>query len=192
MAQPVENIQEYDDWGDEVDSDDETGVSDVPGSEGVNAYWGNPPACYPVTVGEIIQGGGKSYRIEHRLGFGGFSTVWLAFNLEERISVTLKILTASKDSQTEVSIHRNLHQTIPEPANLLLSLSTFTLPGRFPDKFHGVIVLPIVGPNLHTYMDLCRPLDSPTALRLALDVLKAVACLHMHGFIHRGMWTGPT
>lgn len=186
MAQLVEDTQDYDDWGDEVDSDDETGVSDPPGSEGVNAYWGYPPACYPVTVGEVIQGGGKSYRIEHRLGFGGFSTVWLAFDLEEHTSVTLKILTASKTDQTEVITHQNLHQTISEPANLLVSLTTFTLPGRFPDRSHGVIVLPVVGPNLHTYMDLHRPLDSPTALRLTKDVLRAVACLHTHKFIHRG------
>lgn len=187
MAQLVEDTQEYDDWGDEVDSDDETGVSEPPGSEGINAYSGNPPACYPVTVGEVIHGGGKSYRIEHRLGFGGFSTVWLAFDLEARSSVTLKILTASDAPQTEVNIHQDLHQTISEPANLLLSLSTFTLPGNFPGDFHGVIVLPVVGPNLCTYLDSRRRLDSATAFCLAKDVLRAVACLHSHGFIHRGI-----
>lgn len=187
MPQLVENIQEYDDWGDEVDSDDETGVSEPPGSEGINAYSGNPPAFYPVTVGEVIQGGGKFYRIEHRLGFGGFSTVWLAFDLDNHIPVTLKILTASAAPQTEVDIHRELHQAISEPTNLLLSLSTFTLSGDFPGDSHGVIVLPVVGPNLRTYLGSRRRLDSSTALRLAKDVLEAIACLHLHGFIHRGM-----
>lgn len=43
MPQLGGNIQEYDDWGAEVDSDDETGVSEPPGSEGINAYSGNPP-----------------------------------------------------------------------------------------------------------------------------------------------------
>jgi len=184
MAQPVED---YDDWGDEVDSDDESGVH-LDASEGIDAYAGHQ-CCYPVTVGEVIQGGGKSYRIEHKLGYGGFSTVWLAYDLEAHTSVTLKIQTASKAGklvETEIGTHRDLHETIPEPVNLLVSLSTFILPGQSGNS-HGVIVLPVMGPDLHTYLETCPQLDSFTALRLAKDILKAVACLHQNGFVHRGM-----
>ncbi|ROV91869.1 hypothetical protein VMCG_09214 [Cytospora schulzeri] len=94
MEQPVDNIHLYNDWGDYVSEDEEDDVAGF--TEGFDAYivsGGYPgPPCYPVTVGELLQGGdGKAYRIEHKLGHGGFSTIWLAFEAETNTSVALKI-----------------------------------------------------------------------------------------------------
>ncbi|ROW11120.1 hypothetical protein VMCG_00957 [Cytospora schulzeri] len=108
MAQPIDNIQVYNDWGDYVpDEDDVHDVCET--SDGYIVRGGYPgPPCYPVTVGELIQGGGKSYRIEHKLGHGGFSTVWLAFEVETSTLVALKIHRAlTKAGQAESRIHLN-------------------------------------------------------------------------------------
>ncbi|KAI7783646.1 hypothetical protein LA080_011574 [Diaporthe eres] len=79
----VDSTHPYNDRGDYVPEDDEGDVTDF--TEGVDGYavrGGHPgPPCYPVTVGEVIQGGGKSYRIEHKLGHGSFSTIWLAYEI---------------------------------------------------------------------------------------------------------------
>ncbi|ROW00215.1 hypothetical protein VSDG_03562 [Cytospora chrysosperma] len=108
MAQLVDNIQPYNDWGDYVPEDDEEDVTGF--TEGVDGYavrGGYPgPPCYPVTVGEVIQGGGKSYRIEHKLGHGAFSTIWLAFEVETNTSVALKIhRTHTRAGHAESQIH---------------------------------------------------------------------------------------
>ncbi|KAI3391943.1 hypothetical protein diail_6589, partial [Diaporthe ilicicola] len=92
MAQPIKTSQP-EDWGDYISEDDEEYVT--ASTEGFDAYVvrvGPPgPPCYPVTIGEIIQGSGKSYRIEHKLGHGAFSTIWLAYEIETNTSVALKI-----------------------------------------------------------------------------------------------------
>lgn len=194
MAQQpeVDNTQPYNDWGHYVPEDDEGDVTDF--TEGVDGYavrGGHPgPPCYPVTIGEVIQGGGKSYRIEHKLGHGSFSTIWLAFGIESQTSVALKIhRTFTTAGQVESRIHQDLQRLISDPSNcrLLIGTSIFSLPGQFSDDTHIVVVLPLVGPDLHTFMrPMGRNSDSPTRLRLAKDVLEAVACLNSHELIHRG------
>jgi len=39
-----------------------------------------PRGYHPVTLGDTFKNG--RYRIHHKLGWGGFSTVWLAFDRE--------------------------------------------------------------------------------------------------------------
>lgn len=193
MAQLVDNIQSYNDWGDYLHGDDEDNILGV--AEGFEAYdvrvGYHGRSCYPVTIGELIQGGGKSYRIEHKLGHGTFSTVWLAFEVETNTPVALKIhRNVTTAGQAESQIHRDIQRTIPDPngCHLLTSTSIFSLPGQYSDHCHMVMVLPITGPNVDTYMYGWGQLEaSSTRLRLAKDVLEAVACLNKHGFIHRGM-----
>lgn len=177
MEQPVDNIHLYNDWGDYVSEDKE---DDITGStEGVDAYivdhcYPGPP-CYPVTVGELLQGGGKSYRIEHKLGFGGFSTIWLAFQVETNTSVALKIhRTGTNAGQAESRILQDIQHTISDPSDccLVTSTSSFSLPGRRPEDSHVVMVLPVMGPDLHTAMNCSARYcpDMSTRLRLAKDV----------------------
>lgn len=194
----VDNTQPYNDWGDYVTEDDEGDVTDF--TEGVDGYavrGGYPgPPCYPVTVGEVIQGGGNYYRIEHKLGHGSFSTIWLAFEIETNASVALKIhRTFTTAGQTESRIHQDLQRLLSDTSDchLLISTSVFSLPGQFPEDTHVVIVLPVTGPDLKTFMGpRGRTSDSPTRLRMAKDILKAVACLHSHGLIHRGTCPGQS
>lgn len=48
---------------------------------------------YPVQIGDILD---SKYRIEHKLGWGGYSTVWLAHDTQQDKAVALKILIPGK------------------------------------------------------------------------------------------------
>jgi hypothetical protein len=57
------------DYGQFVDSDGVGDIEDVP--EPLERY--GQGLYYPVSIGEVLAG---RYRIEHKLGWGGFSSVW--------------------------------------------------------------------------------------------------------------------
>ena len=44
--------------------------------------------CYPIRIGDVLI---DTYRIEHRLGHGNFSSVWLAHDIKTERDVALKI-----------------------------------------------------------------------------------------------------
>ncbi|KAE9362526.1 hypothetical protein N431DRAFT_162131, partial [Stipitochalara longipes BDJ] len=60
------------DYGYYVDSDDEVNIEDE--AEAMEQYFSEAP-YFPVHIGQVLD---QRYRIEHKLGHGGFSTVWMA------------------------------------------------------------------------------------------------------------------
>src|SRR5437773_2700880 len=66
---------------------------------------------HPVHLGDRYDGG--RYQVVHKLGAGGFSTVWLAQDLMERRWVALKIVLAHESPSVEAKAllsHRILSQ----------------------------------------------------------------------------------
>ncbi|KAK4194344.1 kinase-like domain-containing protein [Triangularia verruculosa] len=60
-----------------------------------------PNGFHPVHLGDQydkVESGGHRYEVIHKLGFGGFSTVWLAHGLIDEGYVALKIISASQSS----------------------------------------------------------------------------------------------
>ncbi|KAJ5087772.1 hypothetical protein N7456_011388 [Penicillium angulare] len=49
----------------------------------------NQHVLYPIYLGEVLN---ERYLVEHKLGFGGGSVVWMAFDLKDKRSVALKIM----------------------------------------------------------------------------------------------------
>jgi hypothetical protein len=77
------NIPNCGAFGDFGDSDDECEVETD--AEPRIRYW---EGLYcPLHVGEVLDG---RYRIEHKLGWGGFSTVWLAHDTQQNKAVALR------------------------------------------------------------------------------------------------------
>lgn len=80
----------------EMESEDEEDVADY--------RQGTPPLCvahhvggyHPVEIGDLFN---KKYQIVAKLGWGHFSTVWLAKNISDRY--TLRLVTAQKKADTE-------------------------------------------------------------------------------------------
>ncbi|KAK9250444.1 protein kinase, partial [Lipomyces tetrasporus] len=103
---------------------------------------------HPVSIGDSFASG--RYRILHKLGFGGFSTVWLARDEHSHRLVSLKIIIeeASKTSN-ELKILQYLKESaIRHPAcgHILSVLDHFTIEG--PNCSHTCLVSPFDGPDL--------------------------------------------
>ncbi|KAH8890896.1 SR protein-specific kinase Dsk1 [Thozetella sp. PMI_491] len=76
-----------------------------PGVEDLEEY--RPGGYHPVMIGNVY---GCQYTVVHKLGFGGFSTVWLASDEKRSRYVALKILTAEESTRSrEGEVLRQLH-----------------------------------------------------------------------------------
>ncbi|KMP02883.1 hypothetical protein CIRG_02575 [Coccidioides immitis RMSCC 2394] len=136
---------------------------------------------YPICPGEIVE---KRYRVVHKLGHGAFSTVWLAHDLQKKVDVALKIMTADCEWNHEFRMQNEIirHLKDTDTSNLLLYQDTFSLPGRDRDRDHRVLVLPVRGPSLsspHT-----DRMSMATRMSAAKQLLKALESLHRCGIIH--------
>ncbi|MCJ1403024.1 hypothetical protein MMC11_006246, partial [Xylographa trunciseda] len=80
---------------------------------------------HPIHLGDTFNDG--RYRVLHKLGYGGFSTVWLARDANQDRLVSLKVLTAEASRRpTEFKLLRRLDEYAQgdiTPKNVLLRLS---------------------------------------------------------------------
>ncbi|KAF4967152.1 hypothetical protein FZEAL_10571 [Fusarium zealandicum] len=173
---PSDAIDDVSTWGDFVGSDDEGEVEDA--SEPVERY--EQGLYYPVCIGEVLV---DRYRIEHKLGHGGFSTVWMAHDMLNHKDVALKIMTAGDSGEREYTIQREIISAVQDTSHLLTYRDTFLLAGAA-GEHHRVLTLPLQGPNLRTYARF-----TPVATRglAAKQLLQAIKVLHDGGFVHRDL-----
>ncbi|KAF5718822.1 CMGC kinase [Fusarium mundagurra] len=163
------------DRGDFVDSDDEFEVEEV--SENPQRYLEG--LYYPICIGETLA---NQYRIEHKLGHGGFSTVWMAYDILAKKDVALKIMTPGESNEHEYKMQTEIARSIQDNSHLILYGNTFMLPGSYSD--HRVLVLPLQGPNLRDHLR-----QKPVAVRMsaAKQLLQAISHLHDCGIVHRDL-----
>lgn len=134
---------------------------------------------YPVCIGEVIN---ERYLIEHKLGYGGFSTVWMAYDLQNRIDIVLKIMSAGDWADTELHAQDIITQNVHDTSHLVTYLDTFEIAGNV--CTHRVLVLPLMGPCISH----CIVQEMPMATRMsaARQLLEALENLHKAGIVHRG------
>jgi serine/threonine-protein kinase SRPK3 len=105
-----------------------------------------PGGFHPVDIGDKI----AQYTVLHKLGSGGFATVWLVQSSEDNHYYALKILCAastsdSKSNEQEVLEHLGQHDH-PSVTKLL---HAFKVTG--PNGVHTCLVLPVCGPSLYNW-----------------------------------------
>jgi serine/threonine protein kinase len=87
-------------------------------TNGTACEWGEsyrPGGYHPVHPGGVLQ---DCYRIIRKLGYGSFSTTWLAVDQSSDCFIALKVTVASLDKQVidqTLAIHKTLPQTGPQP-----------------------------------------------------------------------------
>lgn len=179
-------------------------------------YTYNPPSLTNIEHIETYRPGGfhpihlhdtlanNRYHILHKLGHGGFSTVWLARDAAENKLVSLKILTAeSSASYADVEITQVLGKSLstksldhPGARRILFALDHFTVKG--PNGSHLCLVSQVAGPSI---ADLsycpgqvagCRRLRGDVARLFARQTAQAVGVLHGVGVVHGGLPYLPT
>lgn len=139
----------------------------------------------PVRIGELLN---QRYQVVHKLGRGGFSTVWLAFDRERGVHVALKIVNLALGSAAkEYDTHSKIVKKVQDSSRLVMCQEHFLVRrmNRATKHEYDVLVLPLRGPNILTLQrDLKQPL--PSHMAVAKQLLQAVASLHKANLVHRG------
>ncbi|KAK9243571.1 kinase-like domain-containing protein [Lipomyces tetrasporus] len=145
---------------------------------------------HPVSIGDSFSRG--RYRVLHKLGFGGFSTVWLARDEHSHLLVSLKIIIAeASNTYDELRILQYLKESeVYHPAcdYILSVVDHFTIEG--PNGLHTCLVSPFAGPSLAqiTYTPDqpagSRRLRGALAQKFARQVTLTVGYLHSRVVAH--------
>ncbi|ATY60334.1 kinase domain-containing [Cordyceps militaris] len=157
------------------------GVEDT---EDVENY--EPGGFHPVHLGDTFDDG--RYRIVHKLGAGGFSTVWLARDEKDKKWVALKIVAARHSIPTaEKSSLTHAMLPVDGKQRVVVHRRQFTFDG--PNGHHLCLILPVLGPSMSdlSYHWNCR-LTPWMARRAAYQAVRAVADLHSQGLCHGGQF----
>lgn len=158
-----------------------------------------PGGYHPISIGDTFDQG--RYRILHKLGFGGSSTVWLARDQREgkdrgRIA-TLKAMRADISSQSpgeipELAISQTLIQSLPPSHSADFQPVDHHFLVQGPNGSHRFLIYPLAGPSILAMCDSPGRVAGSRRLRadLARKVAKQTATTlhHMHsaGVVHGG------
>ncbi|KAH7168153.1 kinase-like domain-containing protein, partial [Fusarium flagelliforme] len=146
------------DQGDFVDSEDEYEFDEV--AEDPELY--AQGLYYPTYIGEILA---NRYRIDHKLGHGGFSVVWMAYDMLSKRDVALKVMVYGDAGEHEYHVQREVANAVSDTSRLLLCQDAFILSGP-----HGHHRKPIVARML-----------------AAKQLLHGLRALHEGGMLHRDL-----
>ncbi|KAJ5812377.1 hypothetical protein N7474_008678 [Penicillium riverlandense] len=135
---------------------------------------------HPVTIGDTFKE--DRYKTHHKLGWGGFSTVWLAHDKDRNQWVSLKIMTADSHESRELQnlkfLERNSEESLCSHYIVRL-LDSFSHEG--PNGILQCLVYELLGPSVNKvladYAERGDKLGSETILRISTQLLKSVAFL---------------
>ncbi|EJP66483.1 protein kinase domain protein [Beauveria bassiana ARSEF 2860] len=123
---------------------------------------------HPVTIGDVIN---KRYRVVDKLGYGGYSTVWMTRDMQQD---TYRFLDAAPRTPANSTALVGL-DAIPRV------LDAFTVRG--PNGEHPSYTTAIAGTNLRDACDLSM-FRLEVARALAVKLVSAIAYMHSRGYAH--------
>ncbi|PVH93024.1 kinase-like protein [Periconia macrospinosa] len=158
----------------------------IDGVEGLELY--EPGGHHPVMIDDVLH---NRYRIVDKLGFGGFSTVWLARDLTKNRNLVVKVGRSSVGfPRKETEILQALQTPkLPLPpgfeanpqTNIPSIFDTFDVRG--PNGTHTCYTLTPAQGNLKE-KSFSRLFPVQVARALAAKLARAVAYVHSQGFVH--------
>ena len=163
-----------------------------------------PGGYHPVDIGDTITNAASddSYTVIHKLGYGGFSTVWLAKRQRKHpvaghpLAVSfhaLKILRADLDdarADHELRFLQRLGQVGKSShPNIVVLEDSFAVSG--PNGQHRCLVFPFLGPSLYSRRTVVQNLTPCQRHSICQQLASAVAFMHSHGVCHGGMAFSP-
>ncbi len=152
--------------------------------EDVECY--RPGGFHPVHLGDCFDNG--RFRVVHKLGSGGFATVWLARDSQLNVYVALKLHQAQNfETCNELRFLEFLggqNPDHPEDKYFPLLLHHFTING--PNGSHLCLVTTVAGPSIRDLSHLGRRLPAKEARKAAHQVTQALLYLHSLGICHGG------
>lgn len=139
-----------------------------------------PGGYHPVALHDDLN---NRYHIVHKLGYGGFSTIWLAKDDKADKYVAIKICVADTGTNPqECEISRRI-----ATSDLILPLvDEFMISG--PNGKHQCMVMPLARMSVYAALDSSyhRPFQLPVARAIAAQLIEAIVILHSQGIVHAG------
>ncbi|CDK24406.1 unnamed protein product [Kuraishia capsulata CBS 1993] len=149
-----------------------------------------PGGYHPAYIGEYYKG--KRYKLVRKLGWGHFSTVWLAKDTEDNKHVAMKIVRSAKNYREtaidEIKLLSKLNHTDPEHPghqHLVKLLDYFDHQGE--NGVHICMVFEVLGENLLSLIRRYKHKGLPIKFvkQIAKQVLLAMDFLHrLCGIVH--------
>ncbi|KAL5334094.1 kinase domain-containing protein [Aspergillus crustosus] len=171
-----------------ADSPDQQPVEDIyyPEADVENLEEYVPGGFHPTFIGNTFSSG--RYTVVHKLGYGGYSTIWLARDEQSKRYVSLKILAARSSSNSrEGDILQHLMKSnLAHPGKRVIPplLDQFSFHG--PNGHHQCLVGEPAGGNIamskEQSTDFMFPLDA--ARSTAAQLVLGVSYLHANGICH--------
>lgn len=161
------------------------------GLEDLNAY--RPGGFHPVSLRELYKHG--RYQIIHKLGYGFFSTVWLARDRARQRYVAMKIMRADipndlLDRQKMVLHSLRNHKTHEkERGSVSIVDDDFDIDG--PNGKHWCLVSKAMGCDLDSMKEAYsgwsrRSLPLADTLSMISQLVQGMAYIHSCGVVHAG------
>ncbi|OAR01410.1 hypothetical protein LLEC1_04069 [Akanthomyces lecanii] len=149
----------------------------IDGAERLEKY--GPGGYHPILVGDRIR---DRYEVVDKLGYGGWSTVWLVRDCHEKKYVALKVGIADSLPR-EIPILKALNTQAQDPGaeNVPRLLDVFTIDG--PNGSHPCYTTVLALGNLRE-CSFSRLFRLDVARILVYELTLAVAFVHSQGFVH--------
>ncbi|KAF4219466.1 hypothetical protein CNMCM6457_003032 [Aspergillus fumigatiaffinis] len=154
-----------------------------------------PGGYHPITIGAWLN---DRYRIVHKLGFGTYSTVWLARDQQTKNYVAIKITVAAGDPAD--SQESNILRQLGVAGLKTESHAGATYIPRILDKFsisgpNGIHWCFVSAPGMMSLVEAkdassVRLFQLPVARAIAAQLVQAVAFLHSQGIVHGDLHAG--
>ncbi|KAJ7259883.1 kinase-like domain-containing protein [Mycena rebaudengoi] len=148
-----------------------------------------PGGFFPVKLGDILSPEGSApgslgYRISAKLGYGSYSTVWLARDFVAGRTVAIKIVQASESATSrEAAILKRLRAPISDSPAVIQLLDSFTLTSA--NGIHQALVTEpvILLEHLRNFPGLQINMRS-----LVRQALEGLAFIHERGIAHGDLY----
>ncbi|POS72633.1 CMGC protein kinase [Diaporthe helianthi] len=138
---------------------------------------------HPVHLGDAL-GASNRYRVIHKLGHGGFGTVWLCRDSQDLLGyVAVKVMVAdiNPENLQDLTLTR-VNQTSPGAEYIGIPLDSFSITG--PNGEHQCIVLPVLGPCVSPRLWLSLKDPVPILRKMAYQSVLAMKFLHENNLCH--------
>ncbi len=141
-----------------------------------------PGGFHPVHLGGVYD---SRYRVVHKLGFGGYSTVWLVRDTHANRWAALKMVVAREPPMYEARSTIAGHPSIAESRLFAMAEGKFWIDG--PNGRHLCLLFPVLGPDLSKLSKgIYSRINPEFAREVSLQAARALAHLHSNGLCHGG------
>jgi serine/threonine protein kinase len=144
-----------------------------------------PGGFHPVAIGDLLGEEGR-YRVAHKLGHGGYATVWLCHDKISKKWRAVKIMAAelSKPDCADLralKLFEGIDRDVLTANHIQLDLEHFWIKG--PNGRHLSFVLPLLGANLSDTYDVYGHV--PELMKdICFQLVEAMKFMHSHSLCH--------